>query len=280
MTDKTTTPSSPTAPEAPGGTALRNGLLITGSALVAGFLVLGGVQFAQASTGDDETGVYTADGDFAAVDIDTSAANVSVRYGDVDEVQLDFDSAGAPLRFDHEQRGDTLHVTVKSRGWWIFGLLSGTDSASLDVVLPESLEPVALDIGSSAGEVLVDGDFAAIAIDSSAGNIELEGSAASLRSETSAGNITGTGLDVAGEVLSESSAGNVRLEFVTLPSSIRMGSSAGNVRVALPDGEYEIRTDTSAGGVHQELASTPGADRVYSFESSAGNITLERSPGR
>lgn len=280
MTDKTTTLSSPTAPDAPGGKALRNGLLITGSALLAGAIVLGGVQFAQASTGDDESGLYTAGGDFAALDIDTSAANVSVRYGDVDEVQLDFDSGGSPLRFDQEERGDTLHVTVKNRGWWIFGLLSGFDSASLDIVLPEALEPVALDIGSSAGGVLVDGDFAAISIDSSAGDIELAGSAASLRSETSAGNVTGLGLTVAGEVLSESSAGDVRFEFTTLPSAIRMGSSAGNVRVALPEGEYEIRTDTSAGSVDQELASTPGSDRVYSFESSAGNITLERSPGR
>ncbi|MFB2579945.1 DUF4097 family beta strand repeat-containing protein [Herbiconiux sp. P15] len=277
MTDKTITPASP-RPRS--GGPLRTGLLATGSALVAGALVLGGVQIAQASTGGDESGVYTADGDFSNLEIDTSAADVSVRYGDVEEAQLDFDAADSPLRFEQEQRGDTLRVSVKNRGWWGFGLFSGFDTATLDIVLPESLAPVGLDIDSSAGEVLADGDFAAVTLDSSAGDIDLAGSAASLRSHTSAGSITGTGLRVSGEVVSESSAGDVRLEFATLPSAIRLESSAGDVRVALPEGEYEIRTDTSVGSVTQGLASTPGAARVYSFESSVGGITLEPSTAR
>jgi hypothetical protein len=263
------------------GRGLRVGLLAAGSALVVGVVVLGGVQFAVATTGEDASGSYAVPDAFTELVVDTSAADVTVRYDEaVSETRLGFDSGGSPLRFDHDVRGGDLHVSVRNPGFWPFsGLFTlGTD-ASLDIVLPAELEPVGLDLETSAGRVEADGEFAAVSVDSSAGDIELSGSADSLDLDSSAGNVSGTGLDVTGAVSSDSSAGNTTLEFVSLPSSIRVDSSAGNVRVALPDGDYDIRTDTAAGSVDQGLRSTPGASRVYRFDTSAGNVVLEPAAG-
>ncbi|WP_368497826.1 DUF4097 family beta strand repeat-containing protein [Herbiconiux sp. A18JL235] len=267
------------APQGRPDRTLRTALLAVGSALVAAVLVLGVVQFAQASTGDDESGAFTVADPFDTVVVDTSAVTVSVRYDDSrDTALVDFDSDGSPLRFEHRVNAERLEVSVRSRGWWPFGGVIGLNAhPRLEVVLPGSLEPVALEVGTSAGEVDLAGDFAAVRVDSSAGAVTLSGSADSLDLSSSAGSITGTDLDVTGPVTSETSAGTMTLGFVSLPSSMHVEAAAGDVRVALPDGEYEIRTDTAVGSVAQGLRSTPGASRVYSFETSAGDVVLEQA---
>ncbi|MBF4572127.1 DUF4097 family beta strand repeat protein [Herbiconiux sp. VKM Ac-1786] len=272
---------APTPP--PRDRSLRIALLAIGSALVLLLVGVGMLQLVQsaanANRGDD-SGSYPAAGPFDSLEVDVSAASVTVSYADVAEPRFDFDSGGSSLRFDQRMLGDTLRVTVGDRGWWPIRLfdLSSLGDASLAVTLPRSAEPVALAVDSSAGAVRVDGDFAALSLESSAGDVELSGSADSLHLETSAGRITGTGLVVTGPVVSESSAGDTSLSFASLPASISVDSSAGSVTVALPDGEYELRTDTSFGRVQLGVPSTPGADRVYSFETSAGDLVLTPAP--
>ena len=275
-----TTPAPSPAPSPAPGTnrSLRIALLSVGSALVAGLLVTGSVQFAAASTGEDESGRYLVEQAFTALDIDVSAAAVTVRYDDVPEAVLDFSAGQKALRFEHEVRGDTLEVRVVNRGWWVFGLISGPfsglDSPRLDVVLPKSLAPVALDVQSSAGDVDASGTFAATDLETSAGNIDVAGSAESLRLSTSAGNIDGADLEVDGDVSTHTSAGNADLSFETLPAGLRMQGSAGNITAELPAGEYEIDASTSFGTVDRGVPSTPGADRHYSFATDAGDIHL------
>ncbi len=87
--------------------------------------------------------------------------------------------------------------------------------------------------------------------------------------------MTGTDLDVPGDVRVTSSAGSAALTFTSLPSSMRVESSAGSVRVAIPEGVYEIRAETSLGSADVSVPSRPGASRLYSFESSAGSVTVE-----
>lgn len=283
MSQTTHTPTTPTPPPTPPAgrdRSLRIALIALGSALILALVAVGGIQFALASTGGDDSGSYTEGASFTQLEVDSSAADVTVRYGAVTETQIEFDSGGAPLRYEQRIDGDTLEVGVKSHGWWIFGALGGFGfdrSASLDITLPLALAPLDVDVDSSAGDTDLDGDFGALELDSSAGEIRLAGSAASLSADSSAGSMTGD-LEVTGTVETESSAGSTDFTFRGLPSSIRMESSAGNVRVALPAGTYEIRTDTAAGSVEQGLVSTPGAPRVYSFESSAGNIVLLPTP--
>lgn len=267
-----TTPSPAPTPT-PGTRSLRIALLAVGSALVAALLVLATLQFAQAATGADESGTYIVPTSFAALDVDVSEVNVTVRYDDVAQARLDFHSGGSPLRFEHEVRGDTLALQVHRRGLGV-GLFPSFDDARLDVVLPTSLAPVALDLRSSAGDSDVAGTFARTSLASSAGNIHLRGSTGALRVTSSAGDITATALDASGSVVTDSSAGNTRLSFVSLPSSIRATGSAGDIEVGLPDGDYDVRASTSFGNVRQGLRSTPGADRRYTFETSAGDIAL------
>jgi hypothetical protein len=88
---------------------------------------------------------------------------------------------------------------------------------------------------------------------------------------TGIGTIPAFGL---GSVVIDSSAGDTRLSFVSLPTSIQAKGSAGDIEVRLPDGDYDVRASTSFGDVDQRLRSTPGADRRYTFETSAGNIAL------
>jgi hypothetical protein len=269
-------------PTTPSRSALRTTLLAVGSVLVAGTLVLGGVQVAQAAGArdGDDTGVYTMPSDASSLRVESSAATVSVAYGDVDRPTLDFDSGGSSIRLSRYMVGDTLTVKVGGDGWWPFGLFSfgSLRDASLEVVLPRDSAPVGLSVDSSAGSVDVVGDFAAVDLSSSAGSVTIAGSADSLHLDSSAGRVTGTDLDVTGEVQASSSAGSATLSFVSLPSSMTVESSAGSVRVALPDGDYEIRADASLGSVTQSVASRPGAPRVYTLESSAGSVTVEPAP--
>lgn len=261
-TPQTPPPFPPEArPPAPRPRALRNTLLTAGSIIIVGVLALGVLQFTQPTTGEDQSGTYEVTDAFEVLEIDTSSANVTVRYDNsIDTARITFDSGDAPLRFEQQVRDDRLSISVRTHGWWPFRGpfgLSKIGDATLNVTLPTHLKPVGLDIDTSAGNVRAEGEFTDLAINSSAGNI------------------SGTDLDVSGAVTADTSAGNTTFNFVSLPSSIRINSSAGNVRVALPDGDYEIRTDTSVGTLQQGIVSTPGADRVYSFDTSAGNVTLE-----
>lgn len=266
------TPPPPATPP-PGSRSLRIALLAVGSALVAALLVLGVLQFAQAASGEDESGRYVVQGDYTALDVDVSAADVRVRYADVDRARLELASSGTSLHLEREVRGGTLSVRLHERGWWHFGFL-GQDAARLEVVLPEALAPVALDVRSSAGDSRIDGAFAATSVESSAGSIRLSGSTGPLRLDSSAGDITATALRVAGPVETDSSAGTTRLSFASLPSSIDAEGSAGDIDVRLPDGDYDVRASTSFGDLDQQVRSTPGAERRYTFETSAGDIRL------
>ena len=256
---------------------LRRILLIAGSVLVAGALVVAVVGVTRASTQEDRTGLYTVGEGFSSLDVDVSVANVVVRFGDVDEAELDFDSSGTTIGFTYRVDGGTLRVKVGDTDWWPFGglgLFDLDDDPSLVVTLPDTLDPIDLDVNGSVGNLDVDGDFRAVKLSSSAGEIRLTGSATELVLDSSAGSIIGTDLDVSGTVDVDSSAGNTTLSFSSLPSGMTVDTSAGNVRVDMPDGEYEIQTDTAVGRIDQGLPSSPGAERVYRFDTSAGNVTL------
>ena len=267
-----TLPPSPTPPTRT--RTLRVVLLTVGTALVAVLLALTTVQVVDAATTKDASERVVVRDAFTTIDADVSAADLAVRYGDVEAATLDFRSNTAPLRFEHEVRGDTLTLHVGRRGWWSLGLLPRFGTARLDVVLPRSQAPVALDLRSSAGDTTARGDFSTAVLASSAGDIGISGSTGELRMSTSAGDITATDLAVRGPLVTDTSAGDTELSLTSLPTSIHAEGSAGDITAALPDGEYRITTATSLGDIEQGLRSTPDADRRYTFETSAGDIGL------
>jgi DUF4097 and DUF4098 domain-containing protein YvlB len=102
----------------------------------------------------------------------------------------------------------------------------------------------------------------------------MSGAAANMQLSTTAGNLELNGITVSGSFRSESTAGDSSFEFGSLPKSIDVQSTAGDVSVTMPRGSYRIETDTTAGEVRQNVSSDQRSDRVYRFETTAGNIDL------
>jgi Putative adhesin len=116
----------------------------------------------------------------------------------------------------------------------------------------------------------------AVDVHSSAGDIVMTGDATSVRLDSSAGDISATGLRSA-QVEARSSAGDVRLSFDIAPQTVTAHSSAGDVRIGLPRvaGGYRAHADTSAGDPRIDVLNDPASDRVIDATSSAGDATIE-----
>src|SRR5690554_615687 len=261
---------------------LRTVLLVIGSVVLALILVATAFRVAHSLNREDTSGTFTVDDAFDTIELQTSAADLRVEYTDVDEPELRFDQGGSDLRLDYDVSGGVLNVRVDRPGWGWWGPDFGSwgwgwhDEARLKLSLPESMERdgVELAIDSTAGDLRVLGGYGDVTVESTAGNLRMSGGANNLQITTTAGNVRLDDVSVNGSFRSESTAGDGTFGLKTLPDSIDVQSTAGNVRVTLPSGSYRIETDTTAGEVSQNLSSDQDSDRVYRFETTAGNIEL------
>ncbi|WP_167139424.1 DUF4097 family beta strand repeat-containing protein [Diaminobutyricimonas sp. TR449] len=284
-----TTPTTPTTPAPEPVPAsprsknrgLRIALIVIGSVIIAGILISSVVNIVMAMNRTDASGTYTVEEEFTSVDIEADISDVTVSFGDVGNARIEFrqgDSA-RNIAFSQQVNGDEFSVKVLARGglWWPFGdgNFFGGDSPTLDIVLPEAMADGSLDLAldATAGDVNLDGEYAAMRIDLTAGNLDLTGSATDLSIDSTAGNID---LDTmsAQTVDISSTAGDVRVDLATLPDEFEIASVAGNQTVWLPEGDYDIDTDTTAGNVTVDVPSNPDAALSYSFSSTAGNIEI------
>lgn len=283
----TTQDNLPAAPQQPApakkSNTLRTVLLVIGSIVLAIVLITTVVQVAVSLTREDTSGTFAVQEEFDQVDVRVSAADFEVEYADIDEAQIRFDQGGTNLRLDRDVSGGVLTITVDHPGWgWLGWIGDGwwgwDDHATLELTLPAAMEQDALglDIDSSAGNLRVSGEYGIVAVESTAGNVRMSGAAEDLEINTTAGNVELEDLSVTGTFRSDSTAGNGTFEFRTLPDSIDVQATAGDLRVTLPSGSYRIDTDTTAGNVTQDVSSDPNADRVYRFETTAGNIDLNQ----
>ena len=281
----TTQDNPPAAPQQPvpakKNNTLRTVLLVVGSIVLAIILITTVARVAFSLNREDTSGTFAVQESFDEIDLRVSAANVEVEFADIDEPQIVFDQGDTNLRMDSDVSGGVLTVKVEHPGWGWFGWIGngwwGWDEfASLKLTLPEAMEEDAMTLGidSSAGNLTVSGDYGDVSIDSTAGNVEIAGSARSMAISTTAGNVDLVDLSVSGTFRSDSTAGNGTFEFSTLPDSITVEATAGDLEVTLPGGSYRIETDTTAGNVQQNVNSDQNADRVYRFETTAGNIEI------
>lgn len=279
--------TSPEQPIVPPATAprksntLRTVLLVVGSIVLAIILIGTAFRVAYSLNREDTSGTFTVQESFEDVEIRASAADVDVSYSDVAQAEIAFDQGDTNLRLDREVSNGTLKVTVEHPGWgwfgWGFGDWGLSDNATLTLTLPQELEgdSLGMTIHTTAGDLDVLGEFGDVAIESTAGNVRMEGAVADLEISTTAGDVRLEDLTIAGSFRSESTAGNGTFEFATLPESMDVQSTAGDVNVVLPRGSYRIETDTTAGEVRQNVSSDQQAERVYRFETTAGNIQLD-----
>lgn len=281
----TTQDNPPAAPQQPAPAkknhTLRTVLLVVGSIVLAIILITTVVRVAFSLNREDTSGTFTVQESFDEIDLRVSAANVEVEFADIDEPQIKFDQGDTNLRMDSDVSGGVLTVKVEHPGWGWFGWIGDgwwgwDDFASLQLTLPQSMEEDAMTLGidSTAGDLTVSGGYGDVTVESTAGNVRIAGAARSLDISTTAGNVNLNDLDVAGSFRSESTAGNGTFEFSTLPDSIDVHATAGDLRVTLPRGSYRIETDTTAGNVQQNVSSDQNSDRVYRFETTAGNIDI------
>ncbi|WP_167046860.1 DUF4097 family beta strand repeat-containing protein [Salinibacterium sp. ZJ454] len=260
--------------------ALRTTLIVIGSVLLLLLIASVIVNIVTALTRTDASGTYEVGESFESIRLDADASDVDVSFADVSEPTITFDQTDSnrAVTFEQGVRGDELRIVANSRGgffpfgFWPWGV---SDSSTIDLVLPEAMNDgsLSLDLTSAAGNMSVDGDFADVTVSLTAGNLDLVGSADVATLESTAGNVR---IDdfAATELTVDSTAGDVRVELTELPDELQFSSVAGNQEVVLPDGEYRINTDTVAGNVTIDVPSDPNAERVYHFESVAGDIRI------
>ncbi|HEV7184213.1 MAG TPA: DUF4097 family beta strand repeat-containing protein [Leifsonia sp.] len=272
-------PNSSNAPAPSSRRPLRAALLIIGSLVLVALTVGAVITIGDAvgGTRKDSSTRLSIEQRFDAVKIDAQAADVSVRYANVSAAQLNFHQ-GSEIRsatLHHSVTGGVLAVTETVNGTLLFGRILA-DATTLELVLPTSQKatPPAIDTTVHAGNLDINGTFAAIAIHSMAGNVTLHGGALSLNVDSQSGNVEATDYILHGPLTGTTAAGDATYNFSTLPDRATLTSSAGNIRFTVPKGSYQISAQAQAGTVRQGVKSTPGASRVYILQTSAGDITV------
>ena len=273
------TATNPNSPTAPPRRSLRIVLLAIGTVVLVALVVGAALVVGTAVGGkrSDASAHYSITGSFDSVRISAKAADVTVRYGSVDSAELIFHQGrqvrSATLR--HTVARGVLTVTESVSGSLPFGWIVA-DATTLEIVLPKSDEsgPMDLDATIEAGNVDLNGRFAALTVASNAGNITLGGGARSLNLKAQSGNVSATGYSLSGPITSITTAGDSHYEFSTLPSRATLSAGAGDIWFGVPKGAYQVSGRSLAGTVHQNVTSIPGASRVYTLRDNAGNITV------
>lgn len=272
-------PSGP--PPARPNSALRAALLLIGTVLLIGLLVPTGVRLVALATHENQSGLHQITDEVDSVSLRTVATDVQVRYADVDQVEFEFTQHNPDLILRHSVRGEELSIVVERPGRGLGILtpsLSSRRGANVEVTLPRTSAGADLDLRTTAGDAQIEGDFGGVSVNSTAADLHLTGSAGSLQVDSTATDVIARDLAVSGPVRVDMTAGMVNFHGTELPSSINVGTTATDVLFELPAGEYEIRTSTTASTLTQDLSSTVGAERIYEFRSTAGDLHLRERP--
>ncbi|WP_427870091.1 hypothetical protein [Leucobacter luti] len=209
------------------------------------------------------------------VEIEASSADVSVRFGSVDEARLEVEGGGADF---WELTRDESELRVTRSGGFFGGCLFWCDLGRTTVVLtlPQELEArgIEADARLSAGSLDLDGSWGEVDLDVSAGHANLDIDATKLEVEMSAGRLDGTAREVR-KASFELSAGTAEFELAgAAPEQLEIGLSAGRLGLTVPDETYRLTEERSAGSLDHRLRTDPGSNRLINVEMSAGNVTL------
>jgi len=285
LTPPPVTPASPSGPSgqpAPhgsgGGSAGRTIsviAIVVGSIAIAATVVpaiRGGI--AEATRTSD---VLTADATgVTSLELDGSAALVTLAFGDVDEARLEVESTRGTWHLDRD--GDELSVrnsTDLFGDWGDWGVF-GTSRAEERVVLtlPSELAGLDADLSLDAGELVADGEFGVLDIDLGAGSVDVTGSAEQLEVDMSAGSADLVLADVRSADL-KLSAGRLTGELTgEAPRRVSLEVSAGDFDLTLPDVPYAVTQEVTAGDLDNGLRVDPGSDNVITVEVAAGRVAL------
>lgn len=277
MTD-TLSPPTPLSPTSPAPVPSRRssaktisivaitlgGVLLAGT---VGFVALGAIRASQPVTSITYAASLQGVTD---LDIDVSATEFTVQYGDVAEATLDVTRTRDPQGWELTVDGDTL-VVGSHDGWWLGGWNDDFDSAVLTLPRGTTLDA---DLGLSAGSFTALASFGELDVDVSAGAMRVEGDARSFEASLSAGKIDFSLANTA-EAAVSASAGSISGELTgTALTSLELDVSAGDIRVIVPDEAYRVNSSVEAGDADIHVREDPNAARTISSQVSAGRVVV------
>lgn len=254
-------------------TAVIGGVALLGTGAVAASAGTGALAAASAESGDS---VQTVDiQGLAGIDLDVSAGNMRIEFGDVDQAQLAVTNGRAP-GWTLDRQGDQLVVRSPDFewGWWFGGWFGGEESAVL--TLPDDLRATGLtgDLTLDAGDLDVTGEFGALDVTVNAGALDVKGAAASLAVDMRAGRAD-VALDGVDDASLSVSAGDMNVELTgSAPTRTSVDVSAGSVDLTVPDAAYAISQDITAGSLDAQVDESSGSRRSIEVTLSAGNVTI------
>lgn len=281
-----TTPPPPPAqePSAPQGEPPRRRssakviatiAIAVGAVLVIGTIATGILSVVRTAT--TQTGDVTAPvGDVRLIDLDVSAANVTVTYGDVSEATLRVTGPSGSDDWRFERDGTRLVIDSDPSWWGRWGWFREPDTAEL--VLPTSLAGVDADLAVSGGSLRTEGDFGALGLSMDAGSLTVTGTADRVSADIDAGSAR---VELAGladaDVRVDAGSLEGRLTGVEPQaglSELRIDVSAGRVDLGIADIAYDIRSDVSAGRFTHDFSTSTSAAHRIDVSVSAGGVTL------
>ncbi|WP_425838062.1 hypothetical protein [Microbacterium sp. PA5] len=245
--------------------------ICAGAVLIAGTVFTGVLSAMRSATIRDGEATVSASG-LRSLDLDTSAADVTVSYGAVSEATLRVTGASGIDDWTFEREGDRLVVSSDRNVWGRWGWFREPDTVEL--TLPASAAGVDADIDVDSGSLRADGDFGALDLHLDAGSLRVSGTADALTSEVSAGSARYELSGVSDARLSVS-AGSVEGELDgRAPDALTLDVSAGRLDLTVPDGEYALTSDVSAGRFTHDLRTDPASPNRVDVTVSAGAVTL------
>lgn len=217
------------------------------------------------------TGISDVDG-VTTIDLDIDAADVTLQFGDVEEVSIEATGQGSG-QWQLGRKADTIMVaTPRGATGLCFGLCHVERAAV--ITLPRSLEGVDLGIDLDAGSVTADGKFRDLDVSSDAGEATVKGTARSLDVELNAGSFDADLRDVR-KATFEVAVGDGQ---VTLngraPDSVEVGVSAGSLALVLPDTGYRVQSEVSMGEFVNDLRMDKTSNHSIEVELEMGSLQL------
>jgi len=246
--------------------AVFGGLALAGTGATAAVAASGDLARTDSVQRLDVTGV---DG----LDLEASASDVRVEFGDVDEAELTVTGGrGGAWTFERDEDEILVRSPDTVFGWW-FGRWFD-DDRTVVLTLPEELEGIDASFVLNAGGLDVSGRFGELETELSAGDLRVEGEASSLDADVNAGRAD-IALDGVEEAELSVAAGNLTVELTgTAPTETSIDVSAGGLTLTLPDDGYRITQNVSAGTLDNRLGQSTSSRNSIDVTLSAGTVTL------
>ncbi|WEK12637.1 MAG: hypothetical protein P0Y48_09140 [Candidatus Microbacterium phytovorans] len=263
-------PSSP-GPRRTSSKVVSTLAICAGAVLILGTVVTGGVSILRAAS--VHTGEVTASvAGVRTLDLDASAAQVTVSFGAVSEATLRVSGGSGADDWTLGRNGDRLVVASDRDIWARWGWLR--EPETVELVLPASAAGLDADLDLDSGSLRAEGDFGDLAVTLDAGSLRVTGTASDLTSEINAGSAR-FDLDGVVDARFAISAGSVDGALTgPTPSSIVVDVSAGRLDLAVPEGAYALTSDVSAGGFRHDLTVDPTSPHRVDVTVSAGSVVL------